>query len=200
MSIVFGFDCTHVNIPHLPPGLHQLAGYTTGAGDVPWTPADWDAHPGAIRIVQDEGLTDRTADVADIERYAGRYIDAPGWYRDAVGHFQAGTRPGQRWPAFYASRSSITPLVNELVSAGIKSGPRLIVAQWGENDAQAKLEIIDASGPFPIVGVQDEDLGLYDRDGWSSEWLTVVSKVPPHLVSFEVVSHWSDGSARSYTA
>ena len=30
MSIVIGFDCTRANIPHLPPGTHQLAGYSTG--------------------------------------------------------------------------------------------------------------------------------------------------------------------------
>ena len=199
MSIVVGYDAIRVNLPHVPAG-RQVAGYTTGSGDVPWTAEDWAAHPGAVRICQDAGATDRTADVLDIERGAATIADAPGWYRDAVGHYQAGTRPGQRWPGMYTSQSNVTPLVNALIAGGVKSGPRLIVANWNLTEAQAEVPVLDASGPFPIAGLQFAALQFYDVDVWSEAWLSVVSKEKPRLVSVEMIARMSDGTSRSYTA
>lgn len=203
MSIVIGYDTTHNGLPHVPAGAKQLAGYSTqvGAGaGIEWTPQDWAAHPGALRICQDPRATDRTADVLDIERGAATVADAPGWYRDAVGHYHAGTRPGQRWPAFYASQDNITPLVNHLISSGIPSGPGLIIANWSISEGQAAHEVLAAGGPFPVKGMQFQSFQFYDVDLWSESWLAVVSKAPPRLVSVELISKWSDGSARTYTA
>ena len=203
MSIVVGADATHSGLPHVPPGYRQLAGYSTevgtGAG-IEWTGEDWAAHPGAIRICQDPGLTDDTADVADLERGAGTIADAPGWYRRASASYHAGKRPGQRWPAFYASQDNITPLVNHLIASGIPSGPGLIIANWSISEGQAAHEVLDAGGPFPVKGMQFQSFANYDVDLWSESWLAVVSKVPPHLVSAELVAKFSDGTVRTYAA
>jgi len=203
MSIVLGFDATSSGLAHVPAGQHQLAGYTTqlNPGDgIAWTTPQWDAHPGAIRICQNAAATDLTADVLDIERGAATIADAPGWYRDAVGHYHAGTRPGQRWPAFYASQDNITPLVNHLISSGITSGPGLIIANWSISEGQAAHEVLGAGGPFPVKGMQFQSFQFYDVDVWSESWLAVVSKVPPHLVGAELVAKFSDGSVRTIAA
>ena len=203
MSIVIGADATHDGLPHVPPGYKQLAGYSTEEGTnagIRWTPEDSAAHPGWVRICQDAGATDRTADVLDIERGAATIADAPAWYRDAAGHYKAGTRPGQRWPAFYTSQDNITPLVNHLISSGIPSGPGLIIANWSISEGQAAHEVLDAGGPFPVRGMQFQSFQFYDVDLWSESWLAVVSKVPPHLVSAELVAKFSDGTVRTYAA
>ena len=198
MSIVIGYDATHANLSHVPAG-RQVAGYTTGTPDIQWTPMDEANHPGWVRICQDAGASDRTADVLDIERGAATITDAPAWYRDAAGHYHAGSRPGQRFPAMYTSQANVTPLINELIKNGVTSGPRLIVANWNLTEAGAETDVLDASGPFPIAGVQFASLQFYDIDAWSESWLALVSKVPPHLVSIELTSHWSDGTAKTYS-
>lgn len=178
MTEVIGIDATHANIGQLPPGL-QYAGYSTGSPDIRWTPEDWAAHPGALRICQDAGLTDPTADYGDVERFAGTNADAPGFYRRALVSYRAATRPGQRWPGFYTSQSNVTPLVNALISGGVTSGPKLIIARW---DLLATVEdilrITEAAGPFPIVGMQIINAGAYDVDLFSAAWLDAVSRLP----------------------
>lgn len=178
MTEVVGIDATHANIGQLPPGL-QYAGYSTGSPDIRWTAEDWAAHPGALRYVQDPGLTDATADVADVERFAGTNADAPGWYRRAVISYRAGLRPGQRWPGIYTSQSNVTPLVNEFIAAGVTSGPRLIIARW---DLLATLDdvlaIARAGGPFPVVGWQVQSFPAFDLDLFSAAWLGAVSRAP----------------------
>ena len=178
MTEVIGIDATHANIGQLPPGL-QYAGYSTGSPDIRWTAEDWAAHPGALRICQDAGLTDDTADYGDVERGAGTNADAPGFYRRAVIAYRAGIRPGQRWPGFYTSFSNLTPLINSLIAGGVRSGPRLIVARW---DLLATLDdvlaIARAGGPFPVVGWQVQSFTTFDLDLFSAAWLANVSKPP----------------------
>ena len=178
MSEVIGFDCTHQNIGQLPPG-QQYAGYSTGSPDIRWTPENWAAHPGALRIVQDDGLTDATADYADVERFAGTNAQAPGWYRRALISWRAATRPGQRWPGFYTSLSNVTPLVNALIAGRVTSGPKLIIARWDLGSTiEDILRIADAAGPFPVVGMQIINAGPYDLDLFSALWLGTVSRLP----------------------
>jgi len=203
MSIVPGFDVTGANLDKIPAGQHQLAGYDTEQhpGDgIAWTPAQYAAHPGAIHIDQDPAATDRTADVLDIERGAATIADAGPWYRAAVVNYRQGTRPGQRWPAIYVSKSQVTPLVNGLIAEGVTSGPRLIIADWNNMEEQDIALVNAASGPFPLAGYQWKSSQFYDWDVWSAEWLAVVSKAPPHLTGAELVTKWSDGTIRTYAA
>lgn len=178
MSEVVGIDATHANIGQLPSGL-QYAGYSTGSPDVRWTPQDWAAHPGALRICQDQGATDATADYLDVERFAATNAEAAGWYRRALMSYRAATRPGQRWPGIYTSQSNVTPLVNALISGGVTSGPKLIIARW---DLLATVEdiqrIAETSGPFQIVGMQIINAGAFDVDLFSAVWLGAVSRLP----------------------
>src|SRR5258708_40323337 len=106
--IVPMFDATHANIGHLPPG--QAAGYVTGSPSVKWPPADWAAHPGAVRIAQSPLLTADEApdaDVLDVEAFAATYADCAPWPRNAQAAWAHATRPSQPHPAIYASATAI---------------------------------------------------------------------------------------------
>ena len=177
MAVVVGHDAIHVNVPRLPPG--QTAGYTTGTADIRWTAGDWAAHRKAVRICQDSG-SDHTADVLDVERGAAANADACRWFPPTLAAFQAAARPGQRSPAVYTSASNVTPLVNALVAAGIKSGAGLWVANWDLSSAQAVADVENAAGPFPIVGVQYASGEFYDTNVFSSGWLARVSVAGMH--------------------
>ena len=177
MAVIVGHDAIHANVSHLPPG--QAAGYTTGSADIKWTPADWAAHKGAVRICQDSG-SDHTADVLDIERGAATNANAAPWYLHALASYKSAARPGQRRPALYTSASNVTPLVDALIGAGIKSGPCLWVANWNLTDAQAVADVQNAAGPYPIVGVQFHSGAFYDTDVFSHGWLSTVSAAGAH--------------------
>jgi hypothetical protein len=174
MTIVAGYDATSAGLPSVPAGS-QVAGYSTGSGDVPWTADQWAAHPGAVRICQDPAGSDTTADVYDIEAFAGTNARAPGWYREALANYKSGARPGQRQPAFYTSASNVTPLVNTVIAAGISAGPLLWVAHWGLTQASADAVLNISGGPFPVIGVQYSNGTSYDYDVWLGSWLDTTS-------------------------
>jgi hypothetical protein len=173
MGIVVGYDATHENIATLPKG--QVAGYTTGTPDIVWTPDDWDAHPGALRICQDAGATDVTADYLDVETGAATPADCPGWYKRALAAYTTGVRPGQRHPSIYCAASNVTNVVNALKAGGVDSGPGLIVADWDLTQAQSVADVQAGAGPFPIRGVQFHNEGTYDIDVWDSAWVDTTS-------------------------
>jgi hypothetical protein len=177
MAVVTAHDCIHANIAHLPPG--QSAGYTTGSPAIRWTAGDWKAHPGSVRICQDNG-TDHTADVLDVETGAATNGDAAAWVPKARAAFDAVTRPGQRRCAIYTSQSNVTPLVNTLTAHGINSHVRLWVANWNLSGGQAAAEVEAAEGPFPVVGVQYNSLQFYDSDVFDTAWLADVAATGPH--------------------
>lgn len=186
MTNVTVYDCIHDNIPRTPAaGVH--AGYTTGSKDIQWTADDWTAHPYAVRICQDAGATDTTADVLDIENGAATNAEAAAWYQAALTSYQNVTRPGQRYPALYTSADNVTPLCNALIAAGVTSGPRLWVAHWGIGVTAADQLLAQSSGPFPIIGVQYQSLQFYDVSHFLDDWLSTRSKKPPRTI---VVS-WS---------
>src|SRR5260370_34344023 len=89
------FDATHDNILHLPSG--QSAGYSTGLGGGMWTPADWQSHPGAVRLSQRIALQDEdlTADVIGFEVRAATDAGLVAWGHDARIRLYGGTPPGQ---------------------------------------------------------------------------------------------------------
>jgi len=175
MAVTLAHDAIHANIGHLPPG--QAAGYTTGSPAIRWTAADWKSRPGAVRICQDSG-SDHTADVLDVESGAATNAEAAPWFKAAAAAYHAGTRPGQRSPAVYTSASNVTPLVNALVAAGVKSGCGLWVANWNLGEGSAEGDIEHAAGPFPVIGVQYASNAFYDSDVFSRTWLHTVSAKP----------------------
>src|SRR5208282_1503 len=168
---VLVFDATHDNIGALPAGT-QVAGYTTGTGThIRWTDADFAAHPGAVRIDQDPAASDPTADVLDIETGAATPASAPGWVTRALASRASQARPGQRSPAVYMSQSRVTEVVNALIAGGIGSGAGLWIANFSLTQAQATAMVLNASGPFPVIGVQFRDAGSFDVSVFSSDWL-----------------------------
>jgi hypothetical protein len=169
-------DAIRANISHLPKG--QAAGYSTGHGVVPWGAAEWKAHPGAVRICQDPGATDTTADVLDVEAGAATIARCAPWAEAAAANVAAGKRPGQRHPAIYMSLSMVTPVVNALVHGGISEGVSLWVANWNLTEAEAAALVQHAGGPFPIIGVQYRNAGTYDVSVFSRAWLDAVSGAP----------------------
>lgn len=178
MSITIVFDCIRANIARAPAGL--LAGYTTGSADIAWTAADWTAHPGAVRIDQDPAASDGTADVLDVEAGAATPAHVPGWAKRALASYRAGTRPGQRSPLVYVSAANVTSVANVLTGAKMADGSvGLFIANWNLNQAQAAADVLAASGPFPVHGLQFKDAGDYDIDVFSSAWLGAVSQAPP---------------------
>ena len=175
VAMTKGADAVSVNVHTIPVNIPQLAGYTTGSGWVPWTGAQWSAHPNALRICQDPGATDLTADILDVESGAATLADCAPWAIHALANFHAGTRPGQRSPAIYMSGSNVTPVVNALIAGGVHAGVGLFVAAW--NGREYAVEQLNKSGgPFPVVGVQYEDAGSYDLDLFLASWLNNRSK------------------------
>ena len=177
MTVVYGADATGSNYSHLPKGLFY-AGYSTGSGGVAWTAAQWAAHPNAIRICQDPGATDQTADILDVESGAATLADCAPWAKAALANFRSAARPGQRSPAIYCSQSNVTSVVNAL--SGV-TGIGLFIANWNLTKEQAAEGLAKSAGPYPVIGYQYEDAGLYDLDVWLTSWTSNVSKkgVPP---------------------
>ena len=181
MELTTVYDCTGANLGKFPiPPNVKMAGYITGSNGVPWTPPQFAAHPGAIRIDQSPFNTpnDETADLLDIEPGAATVADAPGWVTNAKEDFRAARRPGQRWPTIYVEQSELTPVANALVAASIRSGVNLFLTK-PMTQAQAVHLVETAGGPFPIVGVQYEFRDLYDVSVVSTAWLNDVSEKPP---------------------
>ena len=169
-------DATHDNISHLPHGI--AAGYTTGHGGVPWTAADWRTHPGAVRICQDPGASDETADILDVEKGAATIGTVANWAQHAALAWTRGKRPGQRHPAVYMSLSMVTPVVNALVAGGVHSGVGLWIANWNLTEAEAAALVAHSGGPYPIIGAQYGNRGTYDVSEFSRPWLDQVSADP----------------------
>ena len=176
-TTVLVYDATNANIAHLPAGM--AAGYTTGSSDIRWTASSWAKHPQAVRIDQDAAASDPTADVIDVEAGAATIAEVPGWVIRAAVDYHDARRPGQRSPAVYCSRSNVTAVCNALIAAGVKGGVGLWIADWDGNHDKAAAEVANASGPFPVIGRQYANAGLYDVSVFSAQWLQEVSVAAP---------------------
>jgi hypothetical protein len=186
MSTTVVLDCTGSNLGKfaLPAGA-LLAGYDTGSSGIAWTKAQYAAHPGTVRIDQDAGASDYTADILDVERGAATPAECAHWYQQALARYHGGARPGQRHPGIYVSASGVTAVANALIAGGFQFGPGLWVANWNLSDPQAIAEVAAAAGPFPVIGVQWRDAGLFDVSVFSTAWLAAVSgtvAAPPPVV------------------
>lgn len=191
IKIVTGYDAMHINVGTLPRG--QVAGYTTGSPDVKWTESDWASHPGAVRICQDAGATDRTADVLDVETGAATAPECPGWATEARDNFEKDVRVGQRKPLIYTFAANVTTVVNALIAGGVDEGVGLWVAHWDITRAEAVAAVVDASGPFPIEGFQYLSGSTYDTDIFDKDWLENVVPSGGHVGKGKVQRHVANG-------
>jgi hypothetical protein len=200
-AIIDGADVTGANFSSLPEGTGITAGYVTGSGGVPWSAEQFAAHPDAIRIDQSPANTvmDETADVLDVEAGAATLADIAPWVLAARSAWAAASRPGQRHPAVYASRSSLTAVCNALAAARV-TGVGLWVADWTGDRAAAAAMLEASSGPYPVIGVQYADRGLYDADVFLESWVNARSAKaaprPPAPVKAAVPpGQWDDPHA-----
>jgi hypothetical protein len=172
-GITVVFDATAHNIESLPFG--QAAGYDTGGDGIAWTTSDFAMHPRALHIDQNPTGDVPTADVLDVENGAATPATAPAWVSTARKSIEVKARIGQRiLPVIYMSASNVTPVVNALVAAGIKHNVGLWVANYDLTQAEAIDMVVNASGPFPVVGVQYTDNppdGLFDTSVFSRDYL-----------------------------
>lgn len=173
VATVLCYDATSFNYGSLPAGQH--AGYTTGSGGIAWTAAQWANSPGAVRIDQDYQAVDHTADVLDVENGAATPAECPGWVKACLVNYRAAVRPGQRSPAIYCNDSTKSSVVNSLLAGGVTSGVGLWLANWKLNAVQAAAQVVAGSGPFPVIGFQFNDFGLYDGSVLSVSWLNAMS-------------------------
>jgi hypothetical protein len=132
-------DAIRVNARNIPPGCLKVAGYGTGTGDVPWTPAEWALFPkaGHVRIDQTPGLNlfaTGGADVADIEAYAGTVSSFVAAVKERIAH-------GVEWSTAYGSDSTLLTVHNELEAAGPHGWyfghVDCWLADWNLSEAQA---------------------------------------------------------------
>ena len=193
-GFLFAVDVTAANYDSRPAGS-KVCLYTTGSPDIVSTPAMRTANPDAVLIDQTPvaGVWDATADVDDYENGAVSLSELAPRARIRMASFKAGTRPGQREPAVYASESKIPEVANALIAGGVTSGVGLWVADWNWTQATAVADVLAASGPFPIIGVQYSNAGAFDLDVFSSAWWnnrsgTPVSVPTPTPVRFDQVN------------
>ena len=180
MDLTRVIDCMGANLAAVdpPPGV-LMAGYATGSGDVPWSDAQWAAHPGAVRFDQSpiDTPADETADVIDVEPQAGTIADVPGWVHGAWTSWRTGRRPGQRKPTVYVEESELTPVANTLDAAGITNGVNLWLSK-PMSEQEATDILARSGGPFPIIGVQYAFQSLFDVSLVLTSWLDDMSKAP----------------------
>jgi hypothetical protein len=198
------YDATHANIRKLPPH-GSYAGYVTGSGSVPWTAADFARFPDAIRIDQTPASTqwDSKADVDDFERGTVTLGELAPRAKERLASFHSNARPGQRMPLVYASASDITNVVNALIKGGVTSGVGLWVANWNLTQTTSIGDVLAASGPFPIAGVQFHNAGAFDISVFSIAWLTNRSgavKPPPSVRALAPPGQWLDAKSWTWTS
>lgn len=191
-SITSAVDAPGFNFASLPKDA-QVCGYTTGSGGVRWTPAMWAAFPSAVRICQDPGASDHTADVLDVEAGAATIAECAAWKKAADQSFRNALRPGQREPAIYCSQSMVTPVVNALVAGGVQHCP-LWVAHFGIGVTAAQAMLEASSGPYPIVGVQFASGAQFDSDLFLTDWLNNVSGKAAPVTANQPPGQWNPGS------
>lgn len=179
MSLRVVYDVTGTNYGHQPSG--PLALYVTGSAGVPATAAQLQAHPEAVLIDQTpaSGQWDARADVDDYENGAVQLNELAPRAKERQASFKSAARIGQRSPAVYMSASNVTPVVNALIAGGVTSGVGLWVANWNLTEPDAIAEVTAASGPFPIIGVQYHNAGLFDISVFSGSWLDNRAAIKP---------------------
>lgn len=194
MALITVYDATHTNVGSLPKAA-PVAGYLSGSADIQWTSNDWTAHPGAVTIDQspEDGSFTSYADVDDYENGAVLLSELAPRYVTRFTSFLGNDYPGQREPLIYCSRNMVTIVANALIAGGVNSAG-LWVADWGIGPALAGSMVTQASGPFPIRGVQYASNPEYDTSVFDERWFNTVatSKVsidvlPPGEWEFPVV-------------
>lgn len=173
LATVTGYDVTSANYLHRP-ATGQPAFYVTGTPDIAATPAMMAAYPGAITINQSGSDLMTVADFYDVETGALTPAEVPGEIANARQARLHGN--GRRNPGVYVNQSNITAVANALSSAKLVNVP-LWVANYNLTLDEAISLLQTSSGPYPIVGYQYANAGLWDDDVWLTSWVTATSQI-----------------------
>jgi len=132
---------------NIPASIPKVAGYVTGYGQVPWTPANWARFTmgQVVRIDQSPGMGDIQANVKDIEAECATDKDGLCWARERIALGIV--------PCWYKSAGGLTSLLNTLIAGGVTSG-ELWVAAYSLSYAEARGLVMAQYGPFPVKAVQ----------------------------------------------
>lgn len=171
----------------------MVMGYLNGR--YAWSPADWAHHPNTRHVTIDVIGNRVDADVLDIESEDATNATAVVWIRTKL------ARKDPYLPVLYTSRSNLTPLFNDLESAGFHPGVhfRTGIADWNGNDADPAVNVPDLTGVTYIqykdsrmVGVNYDLCAVYDGL-WKAPPPT---PVPPPTVTRHgmVVSFWGSNA------
>jgi hypothetical protein len=175
-TAINGWDATGSNLHLVPPGAGKYGGgYLTGSGGIAWSNAQKAQYPEAVMYDQSPEITamDVTCDAFDLEKGAVTTAEIAQCISESREAFDNCVRIGQRWPAVYCSWDSKTEVVDALIAGKIDSCP-LILADYSFTQGNAIDQIVNASGPFPVVGFQYSDKGgggSYDLAVYSLDWL-----------------------------
>jgi hypothetical protein len=172
LPVVHGYDITSANYIHRPVG--QPAFYVTGTADIIATQSMRSAWPGAILINQSGTDQNVIADMYDVETGALTPAQIPALIQSARQNRLDGN--GRRNPGVYVNESNKTAVVNELVAAKLTNVP-LWVADYSLTVDEAITLLQGSSGPYPIVGYQYHNAGVYDDDVWLASWVYGVSTI-----------------------
>lgn len=183
IQVIAGYDATARNEPVLPVDV-LAAGYDTQIGanaEIQWSPAQFARHVKpypALHIDQNPGDPECTSDYIDVETGAFTASDIVGKLYAMRDSFSSGRRPGQRWPGVYCSESNVPGIVMQLHNASLYNVP-FIVADYSVTASEAHRRVASATGPYPAVGYQYNDIafgGKADTNVFSLPWVITVSK------------------------
>lgn len=182
-GITLGADVMSCNLHLLPPKAFPVIGlYVTqaggGSGYIAATDAQLAEYPDCVKYAQLPTGDPLWADVLDFEAGAATSAELVTWAKGALESYQKASHPGQRMPTVYCSASNVHVVANALTDGGVKSGVGLGIANWNLTESQAAQDVIDRSGPYPIVFVQYADPGPYDLNAYSTAWLNTRSGKP----------------------
>jgi hypothetical protein len=173
LPTITGYDVTSANYSHRPV-TGQPAFYVTGTSDVISTPLMRLTYPNAILINQSGTDQNVLADMYDVETGALTPVQVPALIKSArISRLSGNMR---RNPGVYVNESNKTGVVNELAGAGLTNVP-LWVADYSLTVEEAITLLQSSGGPYPIVGYQYNDAGLYDEDVWLTSWVDAMSTV-----------------------
>jgi len=195
-AVIDIYDGTTADASSLPPG-EQAAGYTTGTG-IAWSPEQFAAHNTpfpAVRIDQDTGASDPTADLLDVETNAANVGEIVRWITQARASFNTAKRPGQRWPGIYIGLGNLDAAVADLKAAGITDVPFGIPDLTNRADAVTKVST--ATGPYWRAWQQYLFGQNFDSGIVSVPWLTKVSGAVVTTVSVPNVVGSTAGAAHN---
>lgn len=199
-------DATHGAVPNIPLTTTKIAGYVTGSGGIAWIASDWQRfpHAGLVRIDQDAAASVPSADVLDVENGAATPSETPGWVRahgpgatiyGTDGTLAAcATAAGLHADCWLADWNLNQAAATALIGT-TRHGMVIRAVQWASPTSNPRTLV---PGSTLNLAAANVDLSVADITWHPAP--VVTPPAAPHLVSAQMVAHYSDGSVRTFAA